>query len=95
MGLVRLAPLRAEFGVEESRAWRGHGKRMRTSISERLLRQMGHDVCWWNAAEPGGRLLDGHNTAGGMVNLRLALFSVDDLDDEAVGMLRRAYEANI
>jgi hypothetical protein len=48
-----------------------------------------------DGAEPGGRLLDGRNTAGGTVNLRLALSSVEDLDDEAVGLLRRAYEANV
>ncbi len=44
--------------------------------------------------EPSGRLLDGRNTAGGSVNLRIALSTVDDLDDEAVGLLRRAYQAN-
>jgi hypothetical protein len=48
-----------------------------------------------DTGEPGGRLLDGRNIAGGSVNLRVALSSVDDLDDEAVGLLRRAYEANI
>ena len=48
-----------------------------------------------DSAEPGGRLLDGRNTAGGAVNLRRALSSVEDLDDEAVGLLRRAYEANV
>ena len=44
---------------------------------------------------PGGRLLDGRNTAGGSVNLRLPLSAMDDVDDEAVGLLRRAYQANI
>jgi hypothetical protein len=29
------------------------------------------------------------------VSLRVALASVDDLDDEAVGYLRRAYDANV
>ena len=48
-----------------------------------------------DGAQLGGRLLDGRNTAGGSVNLRVALSSVDDLDDEAVGFLRKAYEANI
>jgi hypothetical protein len=48
-----------------------------------------------DGAEPAGRLLDGRNTAGGSVNLRVALSSVGDVDDEAVGLLRRAYEANI
>ena len=46
-------------------------------------------------AEPGGRLLDGSNTAGGSVNLRVPLHTVDDLDDEAVGLLRRSYQANL
>ena len=46
-------------------------------------------------AGPGGRLLDGSNTAGGSVNLRVPLHTVDDLDDEAVGLLRRAYRANL
>ena len=45
--------------------------------------------------EPGGRLLDGSNTAGGSVNLRLPLHAVDDLDEEAVGLLRGAYQANL
>lgn len=45
--------------------------------------------------EPGGRLLDGRTTAGGGLNLRLPLTSVDDLDDEAVDHLRRAYLASL
>jgi len=45
--------------------------------------------------EPGGRLLDGSKTAGGTINLRLPLQSVDDLDEEAAGLLRQAYEANL
>ena len=48
-----------------------------------------------DGVEPGGRLLDGRNTAGGMVNLRVALSSVDDLDEEVIGLLRRAYHANL
>jgi hypothetical protein len=44
---------------------------------------------------PGGRLLDGRNTAGGSVNLRVALASADEVDDVAIGLLRRAYLANI
>lgn len=44
--------------------------------------------------EPGGRLLDGRNTAGGGLNLRIPLLSVDELDDEAAELLRRAYDAN-
>jgi hypothetical protein len=43
---------------------------------------------------PGGRLLDGKNTAGGGLNLRIALQSVDDLDAEALDLLRRAYDAS-
>jgi len=46
-------------------------------------------------AEPGGRLFDGSNTAGGSVNLRVPRHTVDGLDDEAVGLLRRAYQANL
>jgi hypothetical protein len=44
---------------------------------------------------PGGRLLDGSTTAGGGINLRIPLSSVDDLDDEAIGLLTTAYQANI
>lgn len=44
---------------------------------------------------PRGRLLDGRHTAGGSVNLRLPLSCVEDLDDEAVDLLRRAYHANL
>ncbi len=44
---------------------------------------------------PGGRLLDGRNTAAGSVNLRLPLSTIDDVDDEAFGLLRRAYQANL
>lgn len=47
-----------------------------------------------DGTEPSGRLLDGRNTAGGMVNLRVPLSSVDELDDEVIGLLRRAYQEN-
>lgn len=47
-----------------------------------------------DGAQPVGRLLDGRNTAGGSVNLRLPLHTVDDLDDEAVGLFRRADDAS-
>ncbi|TMD10118.1 MAG: hypothetical protein E6J03_00740 [Chloroflexi bacterium] len=47
-----------------------------------------------DGVDPGGRLLDGRATAGGGINLRIALASVDDLDDEAVALLRRAYDAS-
>jgi hypothetical protein len=43
---------------------------------------------------PGGRLLDGRNTVGGGLNLRLPPRSVDDLDGEAVGVFRRAYRVS-
>jgi hypothetical protein len=46
-----------------------------------------------DGATPGGRLLDGSSTAGGMLNVRFAVASVDDLDDEAIGYLRQAYTA--
>ena len=44
---------------------------------------------------PGGRLLDGRNTAGGSVNLRLLPSAVDDLDDEAVELFGRVYRSTI
>jgi hypothetical protein len=45
-----------------------------------------------DGATPGGRLLDGRNSAGGGLNVRVALQSVADLDDETLDLLRRAYE---
>ena len=45
--------------------------------------------------EPGGRLLDGRNSAGGGLNLRIALASVDDFDDEAAALLRAAYDGSL
>lgn len=48
-----------------------------------------------DGVEPKGRLLDGRTTAGGGINLSIPLASVDDLDEEAVGLLRRAYQANV
>ncbi len=44
---------------------------------------------------PDGRLLDGRNTAGGGLNVRLALESVEDLDAEALELLRQAYDASL
>jgi hypothetical protein len=41
--------------------------------------------------EPGGRLLDGRNSAGGGLNVRIALQSVADLDTEALDLLGSAY----
>lgn len=48
-----------------------------------------------DGVKPGGRLLDGRNTAGGGINLRVSLTGVDDLDDEAISLLGRAYHANL
>jgi hypothetical protein len=45
-----------------------------------------------DGATPSGRLLDGRTTAGGSLNVRFALGSADDLDAEALGLLRRAYD---
>jgi hypothetical protein len=45
-----------------------------------------------DGASPGGRLLDGRNSAGGGLNVRVALQTVADLDDEALDLLRRAYQ---
>ncbi|MBO0776232.1 MAG: hypothetical protein J2P34_07940, partial [Actinobacteria bacterium] len=42
--------------------------------------------------EPGDRLLDGRNSAGGGLNLRIPLATVGDFDDEAMGLLRQAYD---
>jgi hypothetical protein len=47
-----------------------------------------------DGAKPGRRLLDGSSTAGGTLNVRFALKSADDLDDEAIDYLRQAYEAS-
>lgn len=48
-----------------------------------------------DGTSPGGRLLDGRNTAGGSLNLRIPLTSVDDFDDEAAAHLRTAYAASL
>jgi Domain of unknown function (DUF5655) len=44
-----------------------------------------------DGVEPGGRLLDGRNSAGGGLNVRIALQSVADLDAEAIDLLSQAY----
>jgi hypothetical protein len=44
---------------------------------------------------PGGTKRSPPGTAGGTINLRLPLQSVDEIDEEAVGLLRQAYEANL
>jgi hypothetical protein len=48
-----------------------------------------------DGVSPGGRLLDGRTTAGGGINLRIPLSRLDDLDDEVISLLGRAYQANI
>jgi Domain of unknown function (DUF5655) len=47
-----------------------------------------------DGVEPVGRLLDGRNSAGGGLNVRIALESVTDLDDEALDFLGQAYAAS-
>ncbi len=47
-----------------------------------------------DGAVPGGRLLNGTNSAGGGLNVRVALHSVTELDDEALDLLLRAYEGS-
>jgi hypothetical protein len=43
---------------------------------------------------PGGRLQGARNLGGGAATVRIALTSPDDVDEEVVGWLRRAYEEN-
>ena len=43
---------------------------------------------------PAGRLEDGSRLANAAINLRIGLGSPDDLDDDALELLRRAYQAN-
>ncbi len=45
--------------------------------------------------KPEGRLQVAKNIASGTINLRIALSGPDDLDEEALGWLRRAYDASI
>jgi Family of unknown function (DUF5990)/Domain of unknown function (DUF5655) len=45
-----------------------------------------------DGAEPCGRLAAAKNIASGTINVKIALTSPDDLDDETLGWLRRAYE---
>jgi hypothetical protein len=44
--------------------------------------------------EPEGRLLLAKSLGNDTINRRIALASVDDLDDEALGWIQRAFEAN-
>ena len=45
-------------------------------------------------AKPGGRLQSARGVGNGSMTVRLALTSRDDLDAEAIGWLKRAYEEN-
>lgn len=45
--------------------------------------------------EPAGRVLPAKNIASGTINLRIALSGPDDVDDEVIGWLRRAYDQSI
>ena len=44
---------------------------------------------------PEGRLQDGSRLANAAINLRIGLASPDDLDDQALGALGRAYQSNV
>lgn len=48
-----------------------------------------------DGVEPQGRLLPAKSIGQSSMTHKLALSSVDDVDAEAVGWLRRAYEANL
>jgi hypothetical protein len=45
--------------------------------------------------EPAGRLLVAKNIASGSINLRIALGGPDDVNEEVVGWLRRAYDESV
>ena len=45
--------------------------------------------------EPAGRLLAAKNLNSGSMNLRIALTGPGDLDEEAIGWLRRAYDESV
>jgi hypothetical protein len=47
-----------------------------------------------DGATLGGRLLDGRNTAGCGLNVRFTLATLDDLDAEALDLLRQADNAS-
>jgi hypothetical protein len=44
--------------------------------------------------QPDGRLESAASMGSGQVNVRIGLASIDDVDDEVEGLLRRAYEEN-
>jgi hypothetical protein len=48
-----------------------------------------------DGVEPAGRLLVAKNIASGTINLRIALTDPGDVDEEAVGWLRRAYDESV
>jgi hypothetical protein len=47
-----------------------------------------------DGSQPSGCLLDGRNTAGGTINMRISLTSIDDLDEEVIGSVDGAYQAS-
>lgn len=48
-----------------------------------------------DGVEPAGRVLPAKNIASGTINLRIALSGPDDVDDEVIGWLKRAYDQSI
>ncbi len=48
-----------------------------------------------DGVEPAGRVLPAKNIASGTINLRIALSGPDDVDDEVIGWLKRAYGQSI
>ena len=48
-----------------------------------------------DGVEPAGRVLPARNIASGTINLRIALSGPDDVDDEVIGWLKRAYDQSI
>src|SRR5258708_38171324 len=90
-GDVRLSGLHAGVGRRSDRGPMRRPRAIAARPTTKTRVDLGLRI---DGAEPGGRLLDGRTIAGGTVNIRGALSAVDDLDDEAVGVLRRAYDAN-
>ncbi|HEY7014623.1 MAG TPA: DUF5990 family protein [Streptosporangiaceae bacterium] len=48
-----------------------------------------------DGVEPSGRVLPAKNIASGTINLRIALSGPDDVDDEVIGWLKRAYDQSV